>query len=224
MVVPAACASIEQQSVQADFVPGASTSTGVVIGSVTSVPDVWHEMSTWTYESSASRKLRGVVTSAHPFNPHFIWGQIPKCAADGLEAECGRLFALELPVGDYRFTSVAVAQGAYAAVGPVLAGYDFAVEPGAVSYIGNLNSRICMAATSRHTNRNGIVAATGEVVERFERDWPLLVMKYPVLEGAEPTTALVSGRPWLWRAGAEDYWEPPYGWPDCAYLPGDTTH
>lgn len=189
-----ACTSHAQKDLSDDFDVLKSPEYGVVVGSVSSVPDYrWQEMSQYLYRSLSDEKIHGVITSAADNNPYTFFAHVPKCEDDGLEAECGRLFAISLPVGDYEIDRVIVSfdEIHHRWDGRHLSGFLFTVKSGQVSYIGNLKSSIQIV-------RN-IVAADGMVVDQYERDIPLLKVRFPVLANLEIDRSLIRGDSWEWR-------------------------
>ncbi len=168
------------------------------------------------------------MTSAYRYNPFYMFGTMTLCADDGLDADCGQLFALQLPAGEYEFHRVIPAMVELASDKSFrpsgwdqpLSGYRFTVRAGEVSYLGALLSRICVGGKSRRHRVNQVWAAVGAVFDRYERDYPLLIARYPQLAGAEIRQAPLPGQPWLWRHKESQGVTPPYGWPpDCAPEP-----
>jgi hypothetical protein len=194
MLLISACSSRFQKNIPDDFDLLKNPEYGVVVGSVSSLPDYrWQEMSQYRYQSLSDEKIQGVFTSAAKANPYTVFAHVPKCEDDGLEAECGRLFATALPAGDYDIYAVVVSldRPKNQWEGRTLSGYGFRVVRGQVSYIGNLKSNIQI--------RKDIVAADGMVADEFERDVPLLKVKFPELANWEIERSLIRGDSWEWR-------------------------
>jgi hypothetical protein len=194
-----ACTTVFQKDIRDDFDLAGKPENGVIVGSVSSLPhDYWQEMSQYLYHPLSNEKATGALTSAAKHNPYTIVSHVPKCADDGLEAECGRLFAIALPAGDYEIQSVVVSIGGNSGwEGRILSGFMFTVESGRVSYIGNLKSSIRVGAVT--FSSAGVVSAAGKVVDEFERDIPLLNAKFPALANWNIERNLVSGGAWEWR-------------------------
>lgn len=221
------CASvaprINQPSLDPKYRPGVNLQTGVVVGSVTALRDPYREslaeLAQYYIRSTSDSKFRFTLTSAAKYNPYTFFAEVPKCDEEGLAEECGRLFALELPLGDYEIYAVMAAASSATSTTNLgdwtvaLEGYRFVVEPGSVAYLGNLNSRICVGSVSQM--RSGVVAAAGNVGDEFPRDWPLLQARFPMLLEVKPERQVLKGAPWQWRRGADSGWQPPTGWPRC---------
>jgi hypothetical protein len=193
MLLISACSLQAQKDISDDFDVLKSPGYGVVVGSVSSIPDYrWQEMSQYLYRSLSNEKIHGVITSATKSLPPLPW-HVPRCEDDGLEAECGRLFAISLPVGDYEIDRVIVSYDEFKHrwEGRNLLGFLFTVKSGQVSYIGNLKSNVQIA--------NDIVAADGMVMDQYERDIPLLRVRFPVLVNLEIDHILIRGDSWEWR-------------------------
>ena len=79
----------------AGYVVESETDKGVITGSVGTNPlgKQWREWSRYEYHSTSD-----------PFYPQ------PECPDDGLPVECGNLFAIVLPVGEYEFWAVSPAR------------------------------------------------------------------------------------------------------------------
>ena len=233
----AACAGIRKpvpDSLPPDFLPGSSPGSGLVVGSVTSLPDPdlgWQAFSRYEFERVGDPKVFGSLISGsnNDFGKlaiPFAYKQYPPdwdgCALDGLKEGCGRLFAMELPAGDYAITlisSPAVQDGGsfWGPLGRQPEGYRFSVASGEITYLGNLNSRICVGYIKFISYGHVITAASGEVQDQFERDWPLLVSKYPFLADRAVRQRVIEGMPWRIRRGENNRepWVPEYGWEGC---------
>jgi len=208
-LLAAACAGRVGHELPPDHVIGADARHGVAVGTIGARPDMqamppWYEWSLYNYRSVDDPDVQGSISSAFKWNPYYMWGSMPLCADDGLEQECGRVFALLLPTGEYEFTGVAPAMMDEATSSGLdtdswlepLSGYRFSVRPGEVVYIGNLLSRICVAGTGRG---NAPWSAVGDVADRADRDIPLVMARYPALQGQAVARRTMTGEPWLWR-------------------------
>ena len=94
MLLISACSSRFQKNIPGDFDLLKNPEYGVIVGSVSSIPDRWQEMSQYMYKSLSDEEIQGVFTSAAQVNPYTVFAHVPKCEDDGLEAECGRLYSL----------------------------------------------------------------------------------------------------------------------------------
>ncbi len=221
------CVATFPPLIPADYDLATDSHNGFIIGSIgvkgAPAPSTWLEWSQYAYRSVSDPELKGQINSAFKWNPYYMWGSMPLCDEDGLKSECGLLFAVMLPAGEYEFCCVIAAQEARIASSSVsdwtqpLNGYRFTVRPGEATYIGNLMSRICIGVASEVINRNAVLAAVGDVADMSVRDLPMLRAKYPQLGAATVVNETMSGEPWLWRRKLSRGTAPPYGWhPDCS--------
>lgn len=213
-----------------DYIVGEVPHTGLVTGSVTSLPTgEWQEWSVYYFRSLTDPSVGGQLRSGSddlygkltvPF-AYLRYPDYKKCAEEpALEAECGRLFVLELPAGDYEVWKTALpGTGSTAAWSVLLSNYRFTVEEGQTTYLGNLNNRICIGHIG---NSNLIIAVSGEVEDQYARDWPLLVARFPFLADQSVDAKVLQGDSWrrrLWEEGERFWertaWEPEYGWEAC---------
>ena len=211
-------------SLPPDYVRDLNQQTGIAVGSVTSPPDPklgWQAFSLYHFERLDDPAVSGTLRSGSnddygklmiPFAHRNYPPDYDGCALDGLKAQCGRLFAMELHAGEYAVSSIG--SGDYL-LDPT--DYRFSVQAGEVVYLGNLNSRICVGYIRVIGYGHVIIATSGEVQDQFERDWPLLVDKYPFLEGETVDRRLIEAAPWRIRRGENrrEPWVPEYGWDYC---------
>lgn len=209
----------------ADYVVGSDASHGIVLVSVGAIPEPalgWNSWSYYEFRSVNKPKLLGNVASAKKHN----FGFTPGCDDDGLPEECGHLYALVLPAGEYEFCRVIPDLDRHQSdtfhseyYDTPMERYRFVVRAGGAAYLGNLVSRICAGAASGRGNT--ILSAVGRVVDRYERDVPLLVTKFPQLSENAIRNESMTGSPWLWRyKDGIDF--VPYGdqWPsECSLDP-----
>lgn len=205
------------------YVPPAAGQTGVAVGSVTSPPNEygqWQEASRYSLRSRTDPAVVGFLRSGSDdfygrLGMPFAYLRYPDyrgCAEEeGLETECGRLFAMELPAGEYEIREVIVSgRGNGSSWIVELPDYRFTVQAGAVSYLGNLNNRLCIGSLGFS---NLVIAVSGEVRDNFDRDWPLLRAKYPFLANQPIERAAIQGSPWLSRLWKRKV--PKHGWDAC---------
>lgn len=202
--------AVRQVELADDFDFAGAPGTGVIVGSVVSVPDdryrpVVFEPSAYFYESVDAPALRGVLRSG--VGSGMGRWDAESCSA-GIpadrpalaekrsipEAACGRLFAVALPAGRYRFHTVQVREPVASTIERAesfshsLQGYEWTVIAGQVLYLGELRSRAC--------DRNH--AVRGGVRDEFRRDWPLLRADYPALRAHIAIAAIIDAPVWLW--------------------------
>jgi len=218
-----------------DYQVGADPEKGVIVGSVGTNPlgNPWREYSRYDFRSANDPKLRGHVTSAvnwsNPFYPQ------PECADDGLPDECASLFAILLPAGEYEFRAVIPAMDSNAADRSfsqsgwtaLLQGYRFEVKPGQVTYVGNLLSRLCGGTSHSYYGiaRIGSArSAQGDIGDMYDRDMPLIRVKFPQLQGARVNNETMAGMAWRWEYKQSDQQSATANWrADCAPLRDNAT-
>lgn len=225
VLLVAACAGRVPHNLPGDYAIDSDQHYGVIIGSVGAKRDPgmdsWYEWSLYELRSKTDSNLSGHVNSAFKWNPYYMWGSMALCPDDGLADECGQLFALLLPAGEYEFHMVIPAMSSkstdqsfrQSGWSAQLQGYDFEVLPGKAIYLGNLISRICIAAAN-HGNR--VWSAVGDVSDESKRDIPLLINKFPNLASVPILQQTMDVQPWLWRYKEAEGVAPVNGWPpDC---------
>ena len=195
-----------------DYVIESDLSKGVVVGSVGSktYPETnYREQNMYVFRSTSSPDLRGYVSSATEKKQMFT--HLGICSDDGLPDECGSLFAIALPIGEYEFFSVIPALNSRATGDSFvfdspwdapLQGYRFSVKSGQVTYLGNMLSRICTGASQTYWalfSTSVARSAVGDVADMYDRDIPLLIKKFPQLIEIQIHNETISGAPWLWE-------------------------
>jgi hypothetical protein len=201
------CGSLVQKNID----PGASflagSEEGLILGSVTApFVDRYHETIVFHYRSLGDGgKTAGRLTSAR--SPAAWIPGVPACDEEGLEQECGRLFAVSLPAGDYEIHGVGEqSPGEQIYQMPPL---RFTVIRGQASYLGNLHTRFCQGLV--RSTRGAILGGDLVILDESQRDLALLEVRYPQLTGADIQRQLLPNLAWRWRVP----WEP-YDWGDCA--------
>lgn len=195
-----------------DYVVEANLSKGVVVGSVgsKSYPETkYREQNMYLFRLISNPDLRGYVSSATVKKQLFT--HLGICSDDDLPDECGSLFAIALPVGEYEFFSVIPALNSRKNGDPFvfdspwdapLQGYRFSVHSGKVAYLGNMLSRICTGSDQTYWAMFGTSvarSAVGDVADMYDRDVPLLIEKYPQLKTTPINNETVAGAPWRWE-------------------------
>jgi hypothetical protein len=195
-----------------DYVVEANLSKGVVVGSVGSktYPETeYREQNMYLFRSISNPDLRGYVSSATEKKQMFT--HLGICSDDGLPDECGSLFAIALPIGEYEFFSVVPALNSRANGAlfifdspwdAPLQGYRFSVRSGKVAYLGNLLSRICTGSDRKYWamfSTSVARSAVGDIADMRDRDVPLLTEKYPQLKTTPINNETIAGAPWRWE-------------------------
>ena len=201
----AGCSRIAQKNIDGDTSSIVHPGGGMIVGSVTA-PKVlhYHKTAVLRYRAlSDDGKPGGVLTSGRTpgWQP-----TIPKCAQDGLEQECGRLFAVSLPAGRYEIFEVSAIPGneSYKVIPPL----RFTVLEGKVAYLGNLHVVYCHG--SFHSMRGGILGGDISIRDELDRDAALLKSKYTHLNGVDIDKRLLPATSSSWRVSYE-----PYDWGTC---------
>lgn len=227
ILMMAACSTVPSYVLPPSHDIAADPRMGVVVGSVGSLSDTtgsppWREWSLYRFASTDGSGVSGSVTSAFAWNPFYMFGSMPLCADDGLAEECGHLFALLLPAGEYEFTDVSpammerVGSSLTAGWAERLTGFRFTVQAGTAVYLGNLRSRICVGG-GRRRGVNVAWSAVGDVADMSARDLPLLRAAHPPLRAAAIESRVLPGRPWTWHYREEEGYVPAHPWPEpCA--------
>ena len=204
-----------------DFDPAAMPGHGIVVGSVTSVPDTrwspaFFEASAYFYRGIDAPGISGVLRSGRGSALAALDGErcergIPD-ANGGIaddrsipDRDCGRLFAVPLPAGRYRIHAVQVREPNATSIESAphfsqpLETFEWTVVAGQIAYLGEFRSRICMGSTGRGL---GVAAVAGEVRDAFDRDQRLLALRFPGLQGRSIVQGVLRTEPWLWHAPA----------------------
>ena len=204
-ILVAGCGSLFQQNISTDSPPVALGEDGLILGSVTAPPVYYHETLVFHYRSVGDGgKTSGLITSATTMAS--IITKVPQCDEDGLADQCGRLFAIRLPAGEYEIYAVnEMEPGANHYQLPPL---GFAVAKGRASYLGNLHTLFCEGLV--RSTRGAILGGDLSVRDEYDRDVALLRAKYPQLAEASIDKQLLPDRAWRWRVKYE-----PYDWGTC---------
>jgi hypothetical protein len=168
----------------------------MVVGSV-SAPRVEHywEISHFRYRKLGSKKS-GVLESASPMSPSWF-GSHPTQPGGvgpdpGLDQQLGRLFAVELAAGIYEIYQLDTPGVLLIHMQPV----RFEVRPGEILYLGNLHVRYCLYTPNKRSWRGRINGGIPSVRDEVKRDLPLLVSKFPALQGKNILPAVINDNVW----------------------------
>lgn len=204
-ILGAGCRSLVQQNIDPDAPSFIGSEEGLILGSVTApFVDHYHEVILFHYRSVGDGgKTAGRLTSAR--SPGWIPG-VPACDEEGLPEQCGRLFAVSLPAGDYEIYGVQEqSPGETIYEMPPL---RFTVAQGRASYLGNMHTAFCQGLV--RSTRGAILGGDLLIRDERERDLALLETRYPQLRGSDIETQLLANLAWRWRVAYE-----PYDWGSC---------
>lgn len=181
---------------------------GLILGSVTA-PFIYHYHETLRFHFRSvgdGGKTAGHLTSARSSGARFTHWWIPACDEEGLTEQCGRLFAVSLPAGDYEIYGVQeLDPGSKIYEMPPL---PFTVAPGRAIYLGNVHTVFCQGLA--YSVRGAILGGDLVILDGSQRDLALLEARYPRLTGADIEKQLLPNLAWRWRVP----WEP-YDWGSC---------
>ena len=183
-------------SVDRDFAFTPETDTGLIIGSATlGEGNHWYAASFRFHYSRAGEpdifggKGRGFI-SAFPYN-----SLMRRTEPSDFKNATGTVFAIPLAPGNYVFDKWDLDNGATAMIHPVNPlPLKFTVRKGEATYIGNLHMHL-------HAGRTlpGIgVIGSGRpaILDRSERDIPLLLQRYPNIKRQDIDVRIIDDRPW----------------------------
>lgn len=203
-VLVCGCGSLFQQNIDPDAPSLFRSEKGLILGSVTApFIDRYHETLVFHYRSSGDGgKTAGRLTSAAKF-----WTPgIPTCHEEGLTEQCGRLFAVSLPAGDYEIHGVQEqAPGSRIYEMPPI---RFTVARGRARYLGNVHTRFCQGLA--YSVQGAILGGDLEILDESQRDLALLAARYPRLNEVEIDKQILPNISWRWRVP----WEPD-DWGTC---------
>jgi len=206
-ILLAACGGLVQQDIRGHDPALADGPGGMIVGSVTApFASQYHHGVLFRYRSLGdSGGVRGILTSAT--SQHYVpfW---PSCEEDGLPRQCGRLFAVALPEGEYEIHEVTIVSGGSGHSVSIPA-WGFSVSRGEVSYLGNLNMQYCQGLVRRF--RGGILGGDITVRDEYQRDIELLESKFGQLAVARVQKRLLPDIAASWRVTYQ-----PFDWGTCA--------
>jgi hypothetical protein len=169
---------------------------GMIVGSVTA-PKVEHywEISTIYYRKFAESEY-GQLRSASPVSNAFWQKDRPVEPGGigpdpGLEAQLGRLFAIELSAGEYEIFRICFGHTCLQ-----LEPAQFEVSEGEIRYVGNVDVRYCLYAPKLRVYRGRVHGAIPRVRDEASRDLALLRRKFPALQGSEISKSIIDDTVW----------------------------
>lgn len=208
------CARFEQKNLSEGQFPNSGSENGVIVGSVTApFAHRYHETVLFEYRKLGNGdKTAGVLTSGIQ-HENFLM-QIPSCSEGGIPEQCGRVFAISLPAGEYEINKGQVmGRGDFQQIAPTL----FTVTRGNVIYIGNLHVTFCVGMVNRH--RGNILGADVSIRDEYERDIAVVREQHNELATALIDKRLLPGESWRWRVAWKALFRgdvAPYDWGDCS--------
>ena len=206
-IISISCSGIVQKNIAADAFSNYDFESGIIVGSVTA-PFIlhYHETVLFHYRSvDDDGQQNGVLTSGTQHKIIYPYPFVPLCDSDSLESQCGRLFAVQLPVGNYEiYRVVIIGREDFQIIEPLL----FKVEKEKTSYLGNLHMTFCQGLV-RNT-RGNILGGDISIKDEFDRDIVLLKRKYNGLSAISIKKQLLQNTFLRWRISYE-----PFDWGDC---------
>jgi len=202
------CTPLVQKNLGEDHGSMKDIGGGIIVGSVTA-PLAAHyhkEVVFWYHSLENQNEHRGVLTSGTRFPNLLPW--LPSCSESGLDDQCGRLFAVNLPAGKYVIDHVVFEGDHYQPDPPAV----FSVLEGRAIYLGNLHVTYCVGLVS--STRGNILGADVSVQDNYERDTSLLTGKYSSLRNVQIERHLLADPAWKWRVSYD-----PHSWGACSAAP-----
>lgn len=184
------------KSVEQEFTFSPEAETGLIIGSATSSKE-YSNFDTTTYFRYAKADGLGTLDLStagfiQPRRRSFMLG--PRSDSEFQDAD-GSLFALSFAPGDYVFETWEVLNGNNGVISPIdRNSVTFTVRKGEAIYIGNLHMNL-----RKGQNVFGISIIAGarpEILDKSERDIPMLLKRYPNLKREDITISILDDRPW----------------------------
>jgi hypothetical protein len=124
--------------------------------------------------------------------PWTIWPMLEALPEPGLESVQGRLYAFEVPPGEYELVEVAIHDSPTISTRPK-ARYRFTARAGVAVYIGNFDVRLCHRLTPKDRWPYYIVGGLASVRDKSGRDLRLLRAKFPALQGVPIEIEVLDG-------------------------------
>ena len=209
----AGCTSVAQKNLDENQLAFSNSENGVIVGSVTA-PFAAHHHETVLFEYRKlgdNDKNIGVLTSGIQ-HKNFLIG-IPSCSEGGLPQQCGRLFAITLPPGNYEiYRAIVMHRGEFQQILPA----GFTVTKGKVSYLGSLSVTFCAGMVTRY--RGNILGANVSIKDEYERDVLLIRERFDALHNVSVDKRLLSDNSWSWRVSWKGVFGgnvEPFDWGGC---------
>jgi len=204
------CPNQTQKNLNESQQPAEHAGNGVIVGSVTAPFNRhYHETILFEYRSLGDKgKHSGVLTSGIQHGNPLI--DIPTCTEADIPSQCGRLFAVSLPAGDYEiYQAYALGQSLGALGMPPM---RFTVTKGNTIYLGNLQVSFCLGM--RTSFRGDILGANIKVRDAYNRHVPLIRKRFNALSEVPIEKQLLPDLAWQMRVQYE-----PFDWKGCKPSP-----
>lgn len=208
------CTNLTQKTLDDSLFANSNSENGIIVGSVTApFAAHYHETILFEYRKLGDGdKYNGVVTSGMQ-HKNFLIG-IPSCTEGGIPKQCGRLFAISLPAGNYEiFRASVLGRGEFQQLPPA----EFTVAKGRVSYLGNLHATFCKGMVNRY--RGNILGADVTIRDEYDRDIALIREYFGALTNASIDKRLLPDNSWMWRVSWKALFRSnvePYDWGECS--------
>jgi len=207
------CISVLQKNLDKNQLAFSNSENGVIVGSVTApFAAHYHETVVFEYKKLGDNDNNNGDLTSGMQHKNFLIG-IPSCSEGGLPQQCGRLFAISLPTGDYEiYRAYVMHRGEFQQTLPA----GFTVTKGKVSYLGNLHVTFCKGMVSRY--RGNILGADVSINDEYERDVSLIRERFDALHNASVDKQLLSDNSWSWRVSWKGVFGgnvEPYDWGGC---------
>lgn len=178
------CMATSVWNVRDDFSQDQLVGNGMIIGSVTQSQseDKGHQGGTASI-SGFTVYFENIETEQVSYFKSDPWllGGMTKGEFKELDRGRGKVFAIQLPPGKYKYDWWHATQGAYTQLNPVNPKvFEFEVIEGQATYIGNLDFELVFG---QNVFGMGIlVEAIQSVQDQYERDMVKVVKKFPLLD------------------------------------------
>jgi len=211
VILNSGCVSLDQKNLPTDQGTVSSVSGGIITGSVTA-PKAAHyheEVYFWYHSLEKPNDHKSVLTSGTLFPRFILW--IPSCSEDGLDDQCGRLFAINLTAGKYMIDHIVFGGNHYQLSTPAV----FSVTEGETAYLGNLHVSYCVGLV--RSTRSNILGADITIRDNYERDTSMVKANYKALKKVTIKRSLLPDNAWKLRVPYK-----PYTWGNCSTAPNNS--
>lgn len=211
VILNSGCVSLDQNNLPKDQGTVPNASGGIITGSVTAPKAAhYHEEAYFWYRSLENpNDHKGVLTSGTLFPRFVLW--LPSCSEDGLDDQCGRLFAINLTAGKYMIDQVVFGGNHYQLSTPAV----FSVTEGETAYLGNLHVAFCVGLV--RSTRGNILGADITIRDNYERDTSMVKAKFTALKTVTIKRSLLPGHAWKLRVPYK-----PHSWGNCSTTPDNS--